>query len=256
MRIFETLTEASSEIKRDLSKSRGTSTHLVQGQIAIEDADYYELIGYSYMILNPIPQEEAVRVSRELGYISSQEEEDEYIQFLAEESRLRKLSFFYSAKGESDSDIPDFAEFFNPSNLSDLHHRSLRKVQNLGYSYSERLFCGYRYIEEELKRDRYSRRLFVPVFWPSDFQHIHEAVRVPCTLGYQFLIRRRSHYIADHATLIYYMRSNDLTRFWASDLYFASELLTEFCRRTKTEYSGIIHSVSSLHSWIGNEEIY
>jgi hypothetical protein len=63
----------------------------------------------------------------------------------------------------------------------------------------------------------YTRQAFLPIFFPEDTgAHHHE--RVPCTLGYHFLLR-------DNKLHIFYpIRSMDFMRYMRDDLYMAGRL--------------------------------
>jgi hypothetical protein len=73
----------------------------------------------------------------------------------------------------------------------------------------------------------YTRQAYVPIFFPEDTGAVHGA-RVPCTLGYHFLLRNlRLH-------LWYDIRSCDAIRHFADDVYLAVRLcqwMIAECRR-------------------------
>jgi hypothetical protein len=66
-------------------------------------------------------------------------------------------------------------------------------------------------------KDPLTRQAFVPIFFPEDTGS-HHGGRVPCTLGYHFMIRR------DQLHIVYFMRSCDLRRHFNDDLYLTARL--------------------------------
>lgn len=70
---------------------------------------------------------------------------------------------------------------------------------------------------ELLKRSPYTRQAYLPVWFPEDTGSV-QGQRVPCTLGYQFLIR------GDQLHIFYHMRSCDFMRHLADDIYMTVRL--------------------------------
>lgn len=62
-----------------------------------------------------------------------------------------------------------------------------------------------------------TRQAYLPIWFPEDTGVVH-GKRVPCTLGYHFMIRN------NQLTCTYYIRSCDLRRHFADDLYMAVRL--------------------------------
>lgn len=74
-----------------------------------------------------------------------------------------------------------------------------------------------------LQRDPYTRQAYLPVWFPED-TGAHDGdghpIRVPCTLGYHFMLTQ------DHKlNMRYYIRSCDVRRHLANDVYMACRLL-------------------------------
>lgn len=68
-----------------------------------------------------------------------------------------------------------------------------------------------------LAREPYTRQAYLPVWFPEDTGVVH-GERVPCSLGYHFLMR-------DHKLQIaYFIRSCDLVRHFRDDLYLTVRL--------------------------------
>lgn len=72
-------------------------------------------------------------------------------------------------------------------------------------------------VVEHLIKHPESRQAFLPVWFPEDTGVVH-GERVPCTLGYHFMIRH------GHLHMTYYIRSCDFTRHFRDDLYLSLRL--------------------------------
>lgn len=103
-----------------------------------------------------------------------------------------------------------------------------------------------------------TRQAYLPVWFPEDTGgHVRlEGARVPCSLGYHFLIRNNV------LSCRYYLRSCDVRRHLHNDIYFAGRLmqwvLTEVSDRgdwnlipgTLTTYISSLHSFVADDSWL------
>lgn len=69
-----------------------------------------------------------------------------------------------------------------------------------------------------LVRDPYTRQAYLPIWFPEDTGVVHRQ-RVPCTLGYHFLLRE------DTLNVFYPIRSCDFYRHFRDDLYLTVRLL-------------------------------
>lgn len=99
------------------------------------------------------------------------------------------------------------------------------------------------------RRDPLTRQAFVPIFFPED-TGAHHGGRIPCTLGYHFMLRRNQMHVA------YFMRSCDLVRHFNDDLYLTARLvqwLLDRLRSANQEVFGPVTPgtisvfISSLH---------
>lgn len=87
-----------------------------------------------------------------------------------------------------------------------------------------------------------TRQAYIPLFFPEDTL---VDGRMPCTLGYQFIMR-------DKRLHVYYpMRSCDFIRHWADDCYLTIRLLLwvlEQCRaRNETDWKEILPGTYTMH---------
>jgi hypothetical protein len=68
-----------------------------------------------------------------------------------------------------------------------------------------------------LAKSPYTRQAYLPVWFPEDTGAVH-GERVPCTLGYHFLLRE------DKLNITYFIRSVDFFRHFPDDVYMACRL--------------------------------
>ncbi len=73
-----------------------------------------------------------------------------------------------------------------------------------------------------------SRQAYLPVWFPEDLYAADQGERVPCTLGYHFLLVAHS-MEGFGLDMEYHMRSCDFVRFFKDDLYMAARLLQWVC---------------------------
>jgi hypothetical protein len=116
-----------------------------------------------------------------------------------------------------------------------------------------------------LKNPR-TRQAYLPVWFPEDLAASVQGERVPCTLGYHFMLHPDGKI---HQT--YYMRSCDLLRFFRDDVYMAGRLLQWVVAEINTamgpmnpeagaeaegyaKVGGIRMVISNLHAFEGDLE--
>lgn len=72
-------------------------------------------------------------------------------------------------------------------------------------------------VVQQLKKSPMTRQAYLPIWFPEDTGAVH-GERVPCTLGYHFLIRDSK------LTITYFIRSCDFIRHFSDDVYMAGRL--------------------------------
>lgn len=98
-----------------------------------------------------------------------------------------------------------------------------------------------------------SRQAYLPVWFPEDLTAASQGKRVPCTLGYHFMLHPDGNL---HMT--YHMRSCDLVRFLRDDIYMAGRLLQwvvgelHFAGHHTLGVGGMRLTLSSLHAFQGD----
>jgi hypothetical protein len=114
-----------------------------------------------------------------------------------------------------------------------------------------------------LVRSPLTRQAYLPVWFPED-TGAHHGQRVPCTLGYHFMVR------GGKLHCWYAIRSCDFIRHFTDDVYLAARLVLWMCDQVNDHWESIDHfqapgpvppsiepglltmTVSSLHAFVGD----
>lgn len=119
-----------------------------------------------------------------------------------------------------------------------------------------------------LARQPHTRQAYLPIFFPEDTgaRHNGKDIRVPCSLGYHFMIREGK------LSCRYYLRSCDLYRHLRNDLYMTARLVQWVCSQVQQraevlrqygvitdpffplEPGDLIMYISSLHLFVPDVE--
>ncbi len=87
-----------------------------------------------------------------------------------------------------------------------------------------------------------TRQAYLPIYFPEDLAASNMGERVPCTLGYHFLIRN------DLLKVVYYMRSCDWYRYFRDDLYMTVRLGQWVAERLDgVRMDKLVMHISNLH---------
>ena len=120
------------------------------------------------------------------------------------------------------------------------HAGSLGSLGNVGIRFD---YGDLNDVVLQLQNSPYTRQAYLPVWFPEDTGSV-QGQRVPCTLGYQFLVR-------DHKVHITYLiRSCDFVRHFPDDVYMAGRLL----QWVTEQLDGF--GVGSLTMWMGSFHIF
>lgn len=260
MRIFESLNEAASEISRDVYKGTRVQSSRVQQRIGLE-LEGRELFGYSYSIqdtLHPSDINDLIQIGQlmEFPLYDTDEKRDQMYKWLSEEI-LYRTHPPYALTGIVKNHL--FTESLHPALISTFEGSAP------SYSYNERLTNAIDFIVEELMAHPDSRRAFWPIYTPHDAYRMSYPTRIPCSLGYQFMIRRVGN--ERRLIMIYLERSCDFDHFWLSDVFLAFRFQHKIVARINIELGlqgkppiipgAFIHFISSFHSFrVELEEIY
>ena len=112
------------------------------------------------------------------------------------------------------------------------------------YTYNERILFQRSGILHELGDNPNSREAYLSI-WNSTADPFRLGVRrVPCTLGYQFLIRE------DKLNLIYLQRSCNFNKHFQDDIYLARKLQEWVANELGMAPGGYSHWIGSLHVFV------
>jgi len=103
-------------------------------------------------------------------------------------------------------------------------------------------------VVNQLKKNLLTRQAYLPIWFPEDTGAV-SGQRVPCTLGYHFLIR------PERADIVYYIRSCDLLRHFTDDVYMAARLLQWMLDQLGVSLAKsmkLVMHISSLHIFRGD----
>jgi len=136
--------------------------------------------------------------------------------------------------------------------------------EKFSHTYSERLWSkglhtGIRFeiadlntLVQLLKKEPDTRQAYLPMFFPEDLTASLKGERVPCSLGWQFIVRN------NRLDVFYPMRSCDAMRHLHNDLYLANRLAIWVRDKANLKVDlGILHFVAtSLHCFKQDIDIY
>lgn len=229
-RIFESTKEALNEIERDIMEM-GIKVHTatMQNKIIKDNDDFstIEVQNYSFTILDTSDKSDCI-------------DETNYKWCVAE--------FLERVSGESN----------NPGEAwkirRDTWEPFLKENGTMDYTYADRYSfrdgqygkTQYEHVIEILKADPDSRQAILHMHFPEDVARANEfenPIRIPCTMYYQFLIRRGK------LDVIYNMRSSDYDTHFRNDIWLADELRNYIAGRLQIQ-PGLFHmNVGSLHRY-------
>jgi len=238
MRVFTTLREAALEIRRDLAKSPEVVSKRVQHMA--QDAIAHEAMNYAYTILQmPTSRDEFIRLGVELGFYDAKHVVD-ITRWLVEEEQFR-ISW-------------------SPGAVTERKHPALQQVlegNEPSYAYTDRLRGAVDTLADLLSDTPDTRRGFWPIFNVEDAVRSSRMTRIPCSLGYQLMIRDVNR--VPHLHLTYVQRSCDFQHFWYSDIWFAYRFQRAVFSRIDSpktlKLGSVSHVILSLHTFI-NDEVY
>jgi thymidylate synthase len=111
----------------------------------------------------------------------------------------------------------------------------------LDYTYSERMWYQYDEIINALIDKPGTRQAYLSVWHPDIDVFNLERKRVPCSIGYHFLIREHKLH------MIYIMRSLEVSKCLGNDIYTSSMLLEYIADKVGVENGSLQFTVGSLH---------
>jgi hypothetical protein len=127
----------------------------------------------------------------------------------------------------------------SPDTSGNIDRTSLHSYPNSGIRYN---LGDLDSLINHLKKDPYSRQAYLPIWFPED-TGVEHGGRVPCSLGYHFIIRN------GFLHCNYYLRSCDYFRHLPDDLYLAIKLMKWVIQQTELDVKpGFLTThITSLH---------
>jgi hypothetical protein len=146
-------------------------------------------------------------------------------------------------------------KFANQTRCADAGCSCTTPHQGIRYQYGDLMD-----VVDLLDRSLYTRQAYLPVWFPEDTGS-QEQVRVPCTLGYHFIVRPQAgsgQAPIDRLHMVYYIRSCDYVRHFRDDIYMAGRLaqwMAEMLNgRGHTVFpDSLTMHITSLHSFVGDD---
>jgi len=225
-RIFENMKEAINEIERDIMEM-GIKVHTKTMQnIDIsgnEDFSTMEVQNYSFTILD----------------LSNKDSMTDDMEWCAEEF-IERISGSNQNPGEAWKLRRSTWEPFLVEGKMDYTYAERYSYRFLGSVYTQ-----LTQVIEILKADTDSRQAVLHMHFPKDVWRAtyRTPVRVPCSMYYQFMIRRGK------LDVIYNMRSSDYDTHFINDIWLADELRNYIAEEIGIE-PGLFHmNVGSLHRY-------
>jgi len=217
VRIYQNFTEMHSEVGRDLVEL-GTEvpSHSVQAFKVREDPnfDMKEIIGYAYRLdgwhdtADCLSSEEWCYTAREHAH---------------------RMSNSWLNPGEA------------WQSRMDLWEPMLNQDGEFDYTYNERIRVQLDRIYKELLRRPNTRQAVLTIYDKEDQRGFGGKFRVPCSLHYQFLVRKK------RLHMIYSMRSCDYFAHFKVDVALAIEFLCYMADILGVAYGTFTHFIGSLH---------
>lgn len=129
---------------------------------------------------------------------------------------------------------------------SDLWTPLLEEDGRFSYTYSERLAHSVPPVIFELYERPTSRQAYASVWDPRLDGFMMGTRRVPCSLGYHFMLRNGA------LDVTYTMRSSDFATHFDNDLWLALKLQTFVAEKINQPVGTLTHVVHSLHTYAKN----
>lgn len=234
MRIYRNFKESASEIKRDLAEM-GILIHTIsyQDKDIRDNPDFesFELQNYIYTVTEP--RVEDLDPSQPWADLEFIERMTPNIN-PGEAWKYRPDIWEQFLRCPKDCSGHEKIGFCGPEDCSG---------SIFDYTYSERihLFNQLDQIVWVLGKDPMSRQAFLSIWSPEDCQGMGGVRRIPCSLGYQFQIRRGA------LNITYLQRSSDFSTHFENDVFMAHQLQVEVARRLEVPVGMYTHWIGSLH---------
>ena len=208
-------------------------------------------VGEWQAIRTGLPQEETIEIEDYSFEIPISDDAEDFQNIIKPNLPWAEDHFLERVSGIPHNPPPSH-EWWPFAQHSNDQHRSQEKFS---HTYPERFWPrslmpdGIRFatgeladLVEILQTRTGSRQAYLPVWFPEDLAASRRGERVPCTLGYHFLIRNNK------LKIVYYIRSCDFYRHFRDDVYMAGRLAQWVAEQlTEVTPSKLVMHMSSLH---------
>lgn len=215
-RIFRNMAEAVNEIERDIMEMGIlVHPHTMQNKNVKDDPAYdtLETQNYSFSILDTSDKDSCV----------------ENVRWCREE---------FMERIDPSTENPGEAWKLRESTWKEF----LNKDGTMDYTYSERMnsFAQVELVIKELTENPDTRQALIHINFPEDCLGWRQ-IRIPCSVYYQFMIRRGA------LDIIYNMRSSDYATHFKNDIWLAATLRDYIAERVKIPTGIFSMNIGSLH---------
>lgn len=135
-----------------------------------------------------------------------------------------------------------YPERFWPVQAGENWHTSPANV-NLGIRFE---YGDFDDLIQILRDNPNSRQAYLPIWFPEDLAAAAQGERVPCSMGYHFIMSQGK------LDCVYTMRSCDIVRFYRDDLYMAGRLLQLVASQINQTTGKLVVHIDNLHCFPGD----
>ena len=235
--------EAKGEIARDL-KEMGIKVDNTMMQDKVGSFPTMELINYGYTVTQPDQSH--------LNPVQPWSDAEWRDRVQAIMGRPSPLGTSWMKRADEHMDWGQFVEFDGKPMPSGVSLEDMRGSCNplvrddpmrLAYSYGERFALNDQVMRviRELRRNPQSRQLYVAMWDPQQDSERLGKRRVPCSIGWQFMMRNGKLHIT------YTMRSCDFVTHWQNDVWLSLQLLDFVCLKTGHNSGQFSQFINSFH---------
>lgn len=206
-------------------------------------------------IKSPSPMVEILHVSEKIQMLPNKKEASEALK-----AKQPWADIHFSERVNGMPMNPDPSHSMWASSTNDY----MTNGQIFSHTYSERFWSkglhnGIRFdiadlntLVSLLSQEPDTRQAYLPMFFPEDLTASLKGERVPCSLGWHFILRKGK------LDCMYIMRSCDAMRHLQNDLYFANRLTLWLIEKSNINANvGTLHFITtSLHCFTNDIDLY
>lgn len=129
-------------------------------------------------------------------------------------------------------------------------------TKTFDYTYSERMNQKFSYKDKFISMvdvvinllhdDHDTRKAIINIYWGEDAGLLDGRKRIPCSMYYDFLIRK-NHNGEEQLNICYHQRSSDFITHFGNDVYLAWKLMEYVAEKVGVKPGYLYHTIDSLH---------